>query len=333
MRMRAVVVEDAGSGRRLVVADVAAPRPGPSDLLVGVRASGLNQADLRMAASHFAASEVRGGPAVAGLELAGEVLEVGSKVRGFEVGDRVMAMGGGAWAESAVLDHRLVIPAPDALTWIQAGASPISYVVAHDALSAAAGLRPGQSVLVQGATSAAGLACVQMARFLGASEIYGTSSTVAKLDRLRDVGCDVPIDRSSEDVAAVVGRGTGGRGVDVVIDVLGAGAVQQNIDSAVVSGRIVCLGRLAGSEVTFDIDEFSRKRITMIGVTFRTRTMDERVAVVARFIAEVVPALGTGSLQPVVDRSFRLDEIESALTYLRQSRRMGKVVLDIGDSG
>jgi NADPH2:quinone reductase len=331
--MRAVVLEGDGSARRLVVAEVAAPTPGPAELLVGVRASALNQADLRMAASHFAASESRGGPAVAGLELAGEVLEVGPEVAGFEVGDRVMAMSGGAWAERAVVDHRLAIPVPGTLSWDQAGACPISYVVAHDALSAAGGLRPGQSVLVQGATSAAGLACVQMARFLGAGTIFGTTGSAEKLERLRDVGCDVPVDRSSEDVAGVVAAGTDGRGVDVVIDVVGAGAAQENIDAAVIRGRIVCLGRLAGREVSFDVDEFSRKRITMVGVTFRTRTMDERVAVMARFSAEVAPALGSGSLRPVVDRSFPLDEIEVALEYLRQSRRMGKVLLDVGRAG
>jgi NADPH:quinone reductase-like Zn-dependent oxidoreductase len=328
--MRAVVLKGDASSRRLVVADVASPTPGSGDLLVGVRVSALNQADLRMAASHFAASEGRGGPAVAGLELAGEVLEVGADVAGFEIGDRVMGMSGGAWAERAVVDHRLAIPVPDALSWDQAGACPISYVVAHDALSAAAGLRPGQSVLVQGATSAAGLACVQMARFLGAGTIFGTTGSAEKLERLRGVGCDVAIDRSSEDVAGVVAAGTGGRGVDVVIDVVGAGAVQENIDAAVVRGRIVCLGRLAGRDVSFDIDEFSRKRITMVGVTFRTRTMAERVAVMARFNAEVASALGSESLLPVVDRSFPLDEIESALDYLRQSTRMGKVVLDVG---
>lgn len=325
--MQAVVI---GADEQHEVRTVAAPEPGPGDVLVRVRASALNQADLRMAASHFAASEARTGPPVAGLELAGEVAAVGPEVTGVAVGDRVMAMGGGAWAELAVVDHRLVTPVPQRLGWTEAAASAISYLTAYDALTAAGRLEAGQTVLVQGATSAAGLASVQVARFLGAAKIIGTSGSSGKLDRLRELGCDVAVDRSVEDVAAVVARETDGRGADLVIDIVGHGAGDENVGSVAVLGRVVCLGRLAGKQVTLDIDEFARKRITMVGVTFRTRTTAERVETVAWFNEHLAPALGSGPLQPVVDRTFALDDIRAAVAYVRQTGRMGKVVLDIG---
>lgn len=320
-----------GSSQPLMLRELSEPVPQPGEVLVGVRASALNQADLRLAASHFAGSEARSGAAVAGLEMAGEVLAVASDVQGVAVGDRVMGMTGAAWAEQVVLDHRLLMPVPAGFTWAQAAATPISFLTAHDALSRAAHLRPGESVLVQGATSAAGLASLQVARALGAGEILGTTNSPGKVGRLREAGCDLPICRSVDDVASVVSDATGRRGVDVVIDILGGSALRENVDSACVTGRIVCLGRMAGAEASLNLDEFSRKRITMVGVTFRTRSMDERVAAVARFNAEMVPLLEAGDLRPVIDRTYVLDDVHAAYEHLQQPDRIGKIVLLVGE--
>lgn len=325
--MRAVALETTDGATRLRVLDVPDPVAKPSELLVRVRATALNRADLRRATSHFAGSESQPGPAVGGLELAGEVIGTGPDAGGFQVGDGVMAMTGGSWAELATIDHRLALPVPSGYSWEQAAATPISFITAHDALSTTAELQPGEAVLVQGATSAAGLASIQLARALGARDIFGTTTSAAKAARLPALGCTVPLNPRTDDVALTVRHRTGGNGADVVIDIVGAGVVQQNIDAAAIRGRIVCLGRLGGAEATLNLDEFSRKRIRMTGVTFRTRSQEERVAVVMRFRRDVAPLLESRDIQPVLDRTFQLEDVEAAEAYMRSNQHFGKLVL------
>lgn len=324
--MQAIVIEGGPEATHLQQRDVATPQPGPADLVVDVRASALNRADLRRAASHYAGSESQQGPAVGGLEMAGEVTAIGTAVSGFAPGDRVMAMTGASWAQQVRLDHRLAIPVPSGMTWREAAAVPVSFVTAHDALVSAAGLRPGESVLVRGASSAAGLAAIQVARELGAAVVLGTTNSPAKLDLLESLGCQ-PLLADAGPVAGVVRDRTEGRGVDIVIDIVGAGTVQDNIDAATITGRIVCLGRLGGTEGTFNLDEFSRKRIHMKGVTFRTRSFDERVAAVTLFREQMLPMLASGVLRPVIDRAFAFTEVNEAQTYMRENRNFGKVII------
>lgn len=326
--MQAIVIETSQGVTYLRQREVAQPQPGPEDLIVDVRASALNRADLRRAPSHFAASESQQGPAVGGLEMAGEVSAVGAAVRGFAPGDRVMAMAGGAWAEQVRLDHRLALPVPSGMTWATAAAIPISFVTAHDALVSAARLRAGESVLVRGASSAAGIATVQIARELGAGTVLGTTNGRPKLDLLESLGCQ-PILTASEPIADVIRSRTDGRGSDIVIDIVGAGTVQDNIDAATVTGRIICLGRLAGADGTFNLDEFSRKRITMKGVTFRTRSFDERAAAITLFREQMLPLLSAGKLRPVIDRSFAFGEVDEAQAYMSENRNFGKVIIEV----
>jgi NADPH2:quinone reductase len=327
--VEAIIIETDTAPARLLVRDIPDPVPDPADLIVEVRASALNRADLRRAASHFAGSESREGPTVGGLEMAGVVAAVGHEVRGFTVGDRVMAMTGGAWAERVRVDHRLVLPVPTGFTWAQAAATPVSFVTAHDALASAARLAPGESVLVRGASSAAGIAAVQVARALGSGPVYGTTNSAAKVPLLERLGC-VGIVSGEDGVASLIRELTGGAGVEIVIDIVGAGAVQDNIDAAAIAGRIVCLGRLAGFDGRFNLDEFARKRIHMIGVTFRTRTLAERISAVTRFRKEMLPSFSSGELQPVIDRAFPFREIEEAQQYMQNNFNFGKVIIEMG---
>jgi NADPH:quinone reductase-like Zn-dependent oxidoreductase len=264
--------------------------------------------------------------------MAGVVAAVGSDVRDFAVGDRVMAMAGGAWAQRVRVDHRLAMPVPVGLSWAQAAAIPVSFVTAHDALASAARLARGEFVLVRGASSAAGLAAIQVARVLGAGRVYGTTNSAAKIPVLERFGCQAILS-GDDGVASVIRQLTGGAGVEIVIDIVGAGAVQDNIDAAAIAGRIVCLGRLAGTEGKFNLDEFSRKRIHMIGVTFRTRTFEERAAAVARFREKMLASLSSGALQPVIDRAFSFRDIEKAQCYMRENRNFGKVIIEFETCG
>ncbi|MGE4239402.1 zinc-binding dehydrogenase [Ramlibacter sp.] len=331
--MKAIVIDESSPGRELHWQDVPDPEAGPHELLVAVRAAGLNRADLRRAASHFAASEGAKrakGAAIAGLELAGEVVSVGADVDGFAVGDRVMAMAGSAFAERVAVDHRFAFRIPLGMSWESAASVPISFVTGHDALATAGRFAKGQSVLVLGASTGAGIATVQIARHLGASIVFGTAGTPAKLERLRSLGCDVPIDYRSADIAAVVRERTEGRGVDVVIDYAGGPDFGAAIDAAAVCARIVCAGRVAGTEAKFNIDEFSRKRIEMVGVTNRTRTLEQRVAVVQAFEASLGTALATGALRPIVDSVQPMAEAEAAYARMALNAHFGKMVLMVG---
>ena len=259
--------------------------------------------------------------------MAGEVIALGERATGFAVGDRVMAMTGRAWAERVAVDHRLAVPVPSGFNWRDAAATPVSYITAHDCIAAAARLAPGESLLVQGATSAAGLAVMQIAKHAGAQPVFGTTSKEAKVGRMRSYGCDMPLVRGSVDAAESVKAVTGGRGVDVVVDILGGAALQENVAAAAVQGRIICLGRVSGPRGELDLDEFARKRIQMTGITFRTRTFDERCAVVARFIRELLPALQDKEVKPVWDRSFDWADIFQAEMFLRSGNQFGKVLM------
>jgi NADPH2:quinone reductase len=327
--LKAVVIDESRSDRPLILREVPDPQPGEHDLLVAVRAAALNRADLRRAATHFASSEQHGAAAIAGLELAGEVIAIGARVSGFVPGDHIMAMAGGAYAERAVVDHRLAIPVPSSMNWQQAAATPITFVTGYDALASAAEFKPGETLLVQGASTGVGIAVIQIARSLGAKTIFGTSSVPDKLRRLADLGCDVPIDYRSESFVAVVNEKTAKRGVDVVIDLVGATTAQGNIDAATVRGRIICVGRVGGLEATINLDEFARKRIRMTGVTFRTRSLDERTQVVRQFIAEMLPKLASGAIRPVIDSTYPLAEAGAAQDYMRSNKHFGKIILTL----
>ncbi len=327
--MKAITSTATPAGARYTLAEVPEPTAGPADLLVEVHASAINQADLRHARTHFAAAEQESGPAIAGLELAGVVIALGEGVTGFAVGDRVMAMTGRAWAERATVDYRLAVPVPDRFSWSEAAATPVSYITAHDCVTSAARLAHGESVLVQGATTAAGLAVLQLARHVGAQPILGTTSSAAKAERLRSVGCHIPVVRGSMDVADRVAAATDGHGADVVVDILGGTALTENVAAAAIQGRIICLGRVSGPRGELDLDEFARKRIQMTGITFRTRTFEERCAVVARFIREMLPVLDSQQIRPVWDRSFDWADCAEAETYLRSGTQFGKVLLSM----
>ena len=326
--MQAIIIDEASTARSLFFKVVPDPTVGNNDLLVGVKAAGVNRADLRRVATHFAATDKKGLP-VAGVELAGEVLAMGADVKGFSIGDRVMAMAGGAFAEKATIDYRFAIHVPSSMTWEVAAATPASFITAHNALVTAGSFKTGESVLVQGASSAAGIATIQIARLRGASRIFGTAGTPEKLTLLRSLGCDVTINYRDQDIAAIVRDESNSQGVDVTVDYAGGSTLAKSIDAAAIRGRIVCAGRVAGVEVHFNIDEFSRKQLRMTGVTNRTRTLDERIEVVRAFRDDLMPALEQGGLAPVIDSVYALKDAEDAYAHMTSNTHFGKIVLKV----
>jgi len=312
--------------RRLVLGDVDRPIAGPAQLLVAVRAAGLNRADLAVIAGTYHAGAGTD-PFVAGAELAGEVVAVGDGVSEWSPGDRVMAMGRG-YAELAVIDAALAAPVPRALGWSEAGALPVAVATMHDAVVTNGGFRAGHHVVVNAATSGVGVVGVRIALHLGAASVIGTSRSE---DKRRQLAALVDDDRftvvAPDELVETAGAVTGGHGVDVIVDNVGAMTVAPNIAAAAIGGRIVQVGRLGGRHDTIDLDELARKRIALVGVTFRTRTAAERAAVVRAAWTALADAIADGAVTPVVHAEHPLDDIEGALAALRADRHIGKLVI------
>lgn len=303
------------------------PEPGATELLVRVRASSLNRADLSMADGHMHGS--RGGPGtVLGLEWAGEVVAVGDAVSGYAPGDRVMCSGSGGFAEYAVADHRRTFPLPSpAFGWPQAACLPVALRTMHDALVTQGGLTPGQSVLVQGASSGVGLMALQIARRLGASLVISTSTTEARRSRLAEFGAHLAFDTGTPAWVDAVLAHTQGRGVDLVIDQLSGPYASLNLRAAAIGGCVVNVGRMAGQTAPFDFETHSMRRIRYVGVTFRTRSLDEVAAIGNRVRADLWPALAAGELSMPVDCTFPLEALPHALEHMRSNAHFGKIVV------
>ena len=327
--MTAAVVVEAGGSKAIEVQTVARPVPGPGEVLVRVRAAGLNRADLALNVGHFRNSGAALGAAIPGVEFAGEVVESGPGVTGFAPGDRVMAMGQGAFAEFAKIHHRLLIRVPAGVEFIRAATAPVTLMTAHDALVTRAGLRQGDTVLVQAATSGVGIVACQIARMRGAALVMGTSRSAQKIARLQSarMGPDVAINPDTENTAERVMALTEGRGADVVIDMLGGSCLNDNLHAAALRGRIVMVGRMGGARGDLDLDRMALRRLTLIGVTFRTRSVDEIAEVASAMDLDLAPALASGSLNWPVDKTVALADVAQAYAYMRSNAHAGKIAI------
>ena len=322
--MRAALVDP--SERRLVVDDVSSPTAGPGELLVQVRAAGVNRADLAVVAGTYS-----GRPAaerfVGGSELAGEIVEVGAGVEGWSVGDRVMAMGRG-FAELAVVDPAVAMPVPAGLDDTTAGCLPVALATMHDALVTHGRFEPDQHVVVNAASSGVGVVGVRLALHAGAASVIGTSRSAQKRERLAELVTDERfVAVAPDDLLACARERTGGRGVDVIVDNVGASALADNIAAAAIGGRVVQVGRLGGRHASIDLDELARKRIELIGVTFRTRTAAERAAVARAAWVAAADAVTAGAVLPVVHAEYPLEEVSRAHEALAADLHVGKLVV------
>lgn len=324
--MKAICIEQVDDSPELFLRDIPEPEPGPTDLLVKVHGTALNFADLYRFVSHYG-SDTEAGHAVAGLEMAGEVIGMGASVRGFVVGDKVMAMAAKTYAEQCLVDYRLVIRVPDNLSWEEAAATPVTLMTAHDALITNGELARGDVALIEATTSGIGQASVQIARAFGASHIFGTSGSPAKLERMSEFGLTRGINTRDEDFVEVVQAETDGHGADVTIAQIGGETAGKLINSAAIKGRIINVGRLGKWTGEIDLNEHSAKRIQMIGVTFRTRDVKEHSAVAQAAEKDLYPLLAAGTYRTVVDRVFPLAEADAAQQYMKQNKHFGKIIL------
>ena len=323
--MKAAVLADSG----VEIRDVARPIPGPSQVLVKVRAAGLNRADLIMASGQRHGSV--GGPGtVLGLEFAGEVEAVGAEVTSIKPGERVMCSGNGAYAEYAVADWGRVSPIPANNMGYEAAATlPVALQTMHDAILSNGRLKSGESVLIQGASSGVGLMGLQIAKLKGAALVIGTSSNAERRARLREFGADLALDSTEPNWSAHVLKATGGKGVDLIVDQVSASVANENLKATAIRGRIVNVGRLGGFKGEFDFDLHAMRRIDYIGVTFRTRSVEEVREIVRRMRADLWGDIEAGRLRLPIDRTFPLDQAAAALAHMRANAHFGKIVLTL----
>lgn len=328
--MRAVRITDPGEPEVLEQVEVDDPTPGPEDVLVDVRATALNRADLMQRRGRYPAPP--GAPAdIPGLEFAGEVAEVGGRVRGVAPGDRVMGLlGGGGYAERVATPAGMALPVPDALGWVEAAAIPEVFFTAYDALYRQAGFSAGDRVLVHAAGGGVGTAALQLARVGGASLVVGTASA-AKLEALAAEGLapDVAVDRHAEDFADAVVEATGGRGVDVILDLVGADYWEANVASLAELGRWVLIGLLGGSRVEVELGELLRKRARVMGTVLRARSRAEKLTLTAEVRERLLPLFADGRLRPVVHRTYPLAAAAEAHRTMEADENVGKIVLEV----
>jgi NADPH2:quinone reductase len=295
-------------------------------VLVRVRAASLNRADLITARGLPHGSHAGIGAPV-GLEWAGEVVEAGEEAKGYSAGDRVMCSGTGGYAEYAVSDFGRVNPIPAAMSFEQASTLPVALITLHNALVTAGRLHAPDSVMIQGASSGVGLMGLQIAKFRGAGLVIGTSTNAERRGRLKEFGADLAIDTNETGWPETVLRATGGKGVNLVVDMLSGPAVAQTMKATAVLGRIVNVGRLAGARAEFDFDLHALRRIDYIGVTFRTRTLEEVREINRRMRADLWDAVTAGKLALPIDRRFPLDAAVEAQAHMRANRHFGKILL------
>ena len=323
--MKAAVLGENG----VEVREVPKPAPKPNEVLIRVRASSLNRADLLVASGHQHGA-VGGVGARLGLECAGEVESVGDDVKGIRPGDRVMSSAAGAYAEYAVADFGRVhhVPANN-ISYEQAACLPVALQTMHNAIVTAGRLKGGETLLIQGASSGVGLMGLQIGKLMGAASVMGTSTNPERRARLKDFGCDLALDSADPGWPEQVKKATGGNGVDLIVDQVSASVANQNLEAAAVLGRSVNVGRLGGMKGEFNFDLHALKRVDYIGVTFRTRSLEEVREINRSMRADLWAAVEAGKLALPIDSTFDLDAVAEALARMRANRHFGKIVLRI----
>jgi NADPH2:quinone reductase len=310
------------------ITDVAKPVPKAAQVLVRVRACGLNRADLGMTKGH-AHGSAGGAGTVLGMEWAGEVAELGPDAKGVKVGEKIMGSGGAAFAEYTLADHGRLFRTPSNMNSEDAATLPVALTTMHNAVVTNGALQPGQSVLIQGASSGVGLMAMQIAKLKGAGMVIGSSTDAMRRGRLKQFGADLAVDSSDPGWVDQVLRATGGEGVDLIVDQVSGQVASQNLKAAKIKGRIVNVGRLGGTHADFNFDLHAARRINYIGVTFRTRSIEEIRDIFEEVRNDIWPAVESRQLQLPIDKVFAFDDIGKAFEHMEANRHLGKIVVTL----
>jgi putative PIG3 family NAD(P)H quinone oxidoreductase len=325
--MQAITVDSPGNEDAMKLGDAPAPEMQPESLRIRVAASAVNRADLLQRQGLYPPPP--GASAVLGLECAGEVIEVAEGVSGWKPGDRAMALlAGGGYAEEVVVHAGSAMHVPERLTLVEAAAVPEVFLTVFLNVFQLGGLAPGGAALVHGGGSGIGTAAIQLVKAAGATAIV-TAGSDEKCARCRELGADVAVNYRSGDFTAEAKEATGGRGVDVVLDSIGAPYVRGNLDALAVGGRLVLIGLMGGAKAELNLGALLMRRLQVIGSTLRARPVEEKAEIVAGFVERFGGALESGEIGPIVDRCFPLAEVAAAHRLVKASEHFGKVVLEV----
>ena len=326
--MKAVVLRAYGGPEVLTFEDVPDPVPGPDEVLVAVRATALNRADLLQRMGAYPDPRRGLDLEIPGLEFAGTVRAVGRRVTRWKAGDQVMAIdAGGAYAELVCTHERQLMPVPANVALADAAAIPEVFLTAWDALVLQGGLTSGRWALVHAGASGVGTASIQIAKALGAR--IAVTCSAGKVDACLRLGADLVIERSPHDWATELSS-TVPAGVDVVLDVVGGDEVDRNLRVVAPKGTIVQVGLMGGASTQVNVGALLAKRVRWIGTTLRARPIEEKVAVTQRFVAEMLPLFEDGRLRPIVDSRYPFADIARAHEYMASNANTGKILVDIG---
>ena len=323
--MRSYFMESVAGATTLERRDVAAPQPGPGQLLVRMHAASLNRGEL--IGGHGLLKPGAAKPA--GIEGAGEVAGIGPGVSGFSAGQRVMGRCAGAFSEMALMDAREAIPMPPSLSWEEGAAIPLTFLVAHDMLVLQGRLKPGEWVLVTGISSGVGVASLQLAKELGA-KVIGTSGSADKIARLKSHGLDVALNTRGADFHDAVMKATDGKGVNLVVNTVGGSVFAECVRSMAFEGRLATVGYVDNTlTAEIDIQALHSRRLTLFGVSNKQRTPEQRASGVPAFVREVMPAIAAGRIRPIIDRVYRFDQLAEARACMESNQHLGKIVVTV----
>jgi NADPH:quinone reductase len=326
-RMTAIGIKSPGGPEVLAPEERPVPVPGPSELLVRVKAAGVNRPDVMQRKGQYPPPP--GAPDIPGLEIAGEIVALGDKVTRWKIGDRICALvSGGGYAEYCLTDEATALTIPKGFSFVEAAALPETFMTVWHNVFERGALKAGETLLVHGGSSGIGTTAIMLAKAFGA-KVIATAGSPEKCEACRKLGADVAIDYNKEDFVAVTNEATYKKGVELILDMIGGDYVDRNFEAAAVEGRIVQIATQKGPKVTIDLRRLMLKRLTHTGSTLRARPVADKAAIARAVEAKVWPLLESGKVRPVIDSTFPLAKASEAHARMETSLHIGKIMLEV----